>query len=44
MFPKLSEAKRKGEIFVGPQINTMLKSKTLEEKMNKIEMEAWQVF
>ena len=33
MFPKLSEAKIKGGIFVGPQINTMLKSETSEEKM-----------
>ena len=37
MFPRLSEAKIKGGIFVGPQINTMLKSKTLEEKMNETE-------
>ena len=37
MFPRLSEAKIKGEIFVGPQINTTLKSKTLEEKMNETE-------
>ena len=32
MFPRLSETKIKGGVFVGPQINTMLKSKTLEEK------------
>ena len=44
MFFRLSEAKIKGEIFVGPQINTMLKSKTLEEKMNETEKEAWQAF
>ena len=44
MFPKLSEAKIKGRIFVGSQINTMLKSKTLEEKMNETEKEAWQAF
>ena len=44
MFPRLSEAKIKGGIFVGPQINTMLKSKTLEEKMNETEKEAWQAF
>ena len=28
MFPRLSEAKIKGGIFVGPQINILLKSKT----------------
>ena len=44
MFPWLSEAKIKGGIFVGPQINTMLKSKTLEEKMNETKKEAWQAF
>ena len=31
MFGRLSEAKIKGGIFVGPQINTMLKSKTQEK-------------
>ena len=44
MFTRLSEAKIKGRIFVAPQINTMLKSKTLEEKMNETEKEAWQAF
>ena len=44
MFPRLSEAKIKGGIFVGPHINTMLKSKNLEEKMNETEKEAWQAF
>ena len=34
MFPRLSEAKMKGGIFVGPQINILVKSETLEEKMN----------
>ena len=43
-FPRLSDAKRKGGIFVGPQISTMLKSKSLEAKMNEIEKEAWQAF
>ena len=44
MFPRLSETKIKGGIFVGPQIKTMLKSKTLEEKMNETEKEAWHAF
>ena len=32
MFPRLSNAKIKGRIFVGPQISTMLKSESLEAK------------
>ena len=44
MFPRLSDAKIKGGIFVGPQISTMLKSESLEAKMNEIEREAWQAF
>ena len=40
MFPRLSEAKIKGGIFVGPEINPILKSKTLEEKMNETVKEA----
>ena len=32
MFPKLSDAKVKEGIFVGPQIAKMLKSETLENK------------
>ena len=44
MFPRLSEAKIKGGIFVGSQVSTMLKSENLEAKMNKTEKEAWQAF
>ena len=44
MFSRLSDAKIKGGIFVGPQISTMLKSEGLEAKMNEIEKEAWQAF
>ena len=44
MFPRLSEAKIKDGLFVGSQVNTMLKSKTLEEKINETEKEAWQAF
>ena len=33
MFPRLSDAKIKGGIFVGTQISTMLKSERLEAKM-----------
>ena len=44
MFPRLSDAKIKGGIFVGPQISTMFKCESLEVKMNKTEKEAWQPF
>ena len=44
MFPKLSDAKIKGRIFVGPEISTMLKCEILEAKMNKTKKEAWQAF
>lgn len=44
MLPKLSEAKIKGGIFVGPQVNAMLKSEKLERAMTKVEKEAWCAF
>ena len=44
MFPRLSDAKIKEGIFVGPQISTMLKSESLEARINKTEKEAWQAF
>ena len=44
MFPQLSDAKVKGGIFFGPQITTMFKSRTLEEKMTETERKAWQAF
>ena len=44
MFPKLSEAKIKGGIFVGPQVKAMLKSEKLERAMTKVEKEAWCAF
>ena len=44
MFPKLSEAKVKGGIFTGPQIRQILGSKELEDKMNDLERDAWQLF
>ena len=44
MFPRLSDAKIKGGIFIGPQISTVLKSESLETKMNEIEKKAWQAF
>ena len=44
MFPKSSDAKVNGGIFVGCQITTMFKSRTLEEKMTETERKAWQAF
>ena len=44
MFPKLSDAKIKGGIFVGPQVKTMLQSEKLESVMTKVEKEAWIAF
>jgi len=37
MFPKLSDAKLRREIFVGSQTTTMFKSRILEEKMTETE-------
>jgi hypothetical protein len=42
MFSKLSEAKVKGGILVGPQIRQMLACQELEDKMNTVEKNAWQ--
>jgi hypothetical protein len=44
MFPKLSDAKVRGGIFVGPQIRRMLASKELENKMTRLEKNAWNAF
>lgn len=43
-FPKLSEAKIKEGIFVGPQIRQLMKDKTFEEKLNDQEKLAWKCF
>ena len=44
MFPKLSEAKVNGGIFVGPQVKVMLASEALEAKMSNIKNEPWRAF
>ena len=44
MFPRLLDAKIKGGIFVGSQKSKMLKSESLEAKMNETKKEAWQAF
>ena len=42
ILPSISEAKVKGDIFVGPQIRKMLASEELEEQMSDLERNAWQ--
>ena len=44
MFSRIADVEIKGIIFVGPQITTMLKSESLEAKMNEKEKKAWQAF
>ena len=44
MFPRLSDTKIKGGIFVGLQISTMLKFESLKAKVNETEKEAWKAF
>ena len=43
-FPKLSEAKIKGGIFVGPQIKKIFKSTEFSDKLSKTERTAWNCF
>ncbi|XP_076030793.1 uncharacterized protein LOC143018986 isoform X1 [Oratosquilla oratoria] len=43
-FPKFSEAKIKGGIFVGPQIKKVLESTEFSNKINRIERTAWNYF
>lgn len=43
-FPKLSEAKVKEGIFVGPQIRKLLKDPTFDSKLTNIELAAWSSF
>ena len=44
MFPKLSDAKLKAGVFIGPQIREMLQSQELEKRMSGLERNAWQAF
>jgi hypothetical protein len=44
MFPKLSNAKLKERIFVGPQIRKIVKDPLFEEKFNHIELSALRSF
>lgn len=44
MFPKLSDAKLKAGVFIGPQIREMLQCQELENRMSGLERHAWQAF
>lgn len=44
MFPKLSDAKLKGGVFIGPQVRQMLECAELENKMTEVEKRAWCAF
>ncbi|GBN60525.1 hypothetical protein AVEN_5643-1 [Araneus ventricosus] len=43
-FPRLSEAKIKEEIFVGPQIRQLFKDSTFMKHLNRKEKRAWLAF
>ena len=43
-FPKLSEAKLKEGIFVGPQIREVFNDREFEASLNDLELEAWKAF
>ena len=44
LFPKLSEAKVKAGIFVGPQVKRLMKSDSFSEKLSAVERRAWKSF
>lgn len=44
IFPKLSEAKIKGGIFVGPQVRTLMKDGEFMRKLLPLERKAWKSF
>jgi hypothetical protein len=43
-FPRLSDAKIKEGIFVGPQIRELMKDKQFEKQLNEVGKAAWQAF
>ncbi|KAH9631061.1 hypothetical protein HF086_015046 [Spodoptera exigua] len=43
-FPKISDAKIKEGIFVGPQIRELIKDSRFEEKLSDLEKSAWKSF
>jgi len=44
VFPKLSEAKIKGGIFVGPQVKKLMQDEEFMKKLRPIERKAWKRF
>ena len=44
LFPKLSKAKVKGGIFVGPQVKRLMQSESFLEKLSVVERRAWESF
>lgn len=44
IFPKLSDAKLKEGIFVGPQIRKLLNDPEFESKLRSVELDAWKSF
>ena len=44
MFPKITEAKLKEVIFVGPQIGKVMKDKVFPTKLTDLERAAWLSF
>jgi hypothetical protein len=44
MYPKMTEAKLKAGIFIGPQVRAMLASESLENKIITVEKTAWKAF
>ena len=44
LFPKLSEAKSKGGVFVGPQVKRLMKSGNFFEKLSAVERRALNSF
>ena len=44
LFPKLSEAKVKAGIFVGPQVKRLMKSDSFSEKLSAVERRPWKSF
>jgi hypothetical protein len=43
-FPRLSDAKMKEGIFVGPHIRELIKGEQFEEQLNEVGKAAWQAF
>ena len=43
-FPKLSQAKLKEGIFVGPQIREVFKDPEFEKTLNRLKLRAWHAF